>query len=55
MMTGSGISLRVYGEKMEDLQAAAKTVGEAIGSGLQHGEARGKLFLYMGALHLFYR
>ena len=32
MMTGSGISLRVYGEKMEDLQAAAKTVGEAIGS-----------------------
>lgn len=32
MMTGSGISLRVYGENMEDLQAAAKTVGEAIGS-----------------------
>ena len=32
MMTGSGISLRVYGEKMEDLQTAAKTVGEAIGS-----------------------
>ena len=32
MMTGNGISLRVYGEKMEDLQAAAKTVGEAIGS-----------------------
>ena len=32
MMTGSGISLRVYGENMEDLQAAAKTVGEAIGA-----------------------
>ena len=32
MMTGNGISLRVYGEKMVDLTAAAKTVGEAIGS-----------------------
>ena len=32
MMTGSGISLRVYGEDMEDLQAAAKTVGEALGA-----------------------
>ena len=26
MMTGSGISLRVYGEKMEDLQAAAEVL-----------------------------
>ena len=30
MMTGSGISLHVYGENMEDLQAAAKTVGETL-------------------------
>ena len=32
MMTGSGISLRVYGDDMEDLQAAAKAMGEAIGA-----------------------
>lgn len=30
MMTGSGITLRVYGDDMEDLQAAAKAAGEAI-------------------------
>ena len=31
MMTGSGITLRVYGDDMEQLQEAAKTVGEALG------------------------
>ena len=30
MMTGSGITLRVYGDDMEQLQEAAKTVGEAL-------------------------
>ena len=30
MMTGSGITLRVYGDDMERLQEAAKTVGEAL-------------------------
>ncbi len=32
MMTGSGISLRVYGENMEDLQTAAGTVAETLRS-----------------------
>ena len=30
MMTGTGITLRVYGDDMERLQEAAKTVGEAL-------------------------
>ena len=30
MMTGTGITLRVYGDDMEQLQEAAKTVGEAL-------------------------
>ena len=30
MMTGSGITLRIYGDDMEQLQEAAKTVGEAL-------------------------
>ena len=30
MMTGSGITLRVYGDDMQQLQEAAKTVGEAL-------------------------